>query len=675
MCALALIFITGGFVYAEEFAISAMDPSEDELAINSFSTSDRGMETVQLSAAAALLSSNLAPDDFAMASAFTIESVQASGNIGTYGGQETQISYSAINVFPKISDRYIVWEEWTNGRSDVRTYSLDMVPMLSLLPSNYPRAAPDTAGDYLVYEQAGSASSSSRNTNVMVYDSIAQTEKAIAQFAANQHKPAVSGNYAVWHDWRSGVPNIYFSDLTTGVVNAISPSHTDQFHPAISGTRIVWEDWRNGNADIYMYDIATGIERQLTSGKGNEIKPKISGNIIVWQDDREISSSIYALTLDNMVEARISFEEGSQVNPDISGGLVVWEHRVNSRGSIHMLDLMQSRMYRITDPQHDSKNPSIYGTNIVWEDYRSGSPNIYMFQATGLESPLSSYRLYGTVQFDGTEAPPGTIVEAVIDGSVRGSFTVIASGLLGNAYGPYLEIPIFRHDYGKTIQFYVNQYLAAQTIPVATPGMSQISLNAINTGNPPVGTYTLQGTLFIDGQPAPQGTVLTAYVGSRQRATTTVFGNGQYHSFVVPVYQPDMGNTITFSAVYGQQISQSTTQIRIGERVNLPFDYTESKEISMSGNSVVHKISAYLLNSLKSVARAHGCSLYMLLLGAFNVLLYILSRDEDITVLTPVSCRSADTANSSCNLPLPLHTKLKKKMYFLFLHITFLIFF
>ena len=550
-----------------------MSSSEDDLAINSFSTSNGGIETVPMSAAAALTSSALTPDEFAMASAFSIESVQASGNMGKHSGQETQISYSATNVFPKISDRWIVWEEWTNGRSDVRIHALDSGSFSSLAASNYPRASPDTSGEYIVYEQVGVTPSSSKNINIHVYDSITQSEKAIAPYAANQHAPAISGRYVVWHDWRSGVPNIYLADLSSGSVRPISSSTAEQLYPAISGNNIVWEDWRSGNADIYLYDIVTGTERQLTHGSGNEQKPRISGNVVVWQDDRAISSSIYALTLDNMVEVQISFEEGSQVNPDISGGLVVWEHRFNSVGNIHMLDLMENRIYQITDSQHDSKNPSIYGTNIVWEDYRSGSPNIYMFHASGSDpSSISAYRFYGTVHLDNNEAQPGTVVEAVIDGVVRGSFTLVAPGLVGNSYGPYLEVPIFSYDYGKTIQFYVNKYLAVQTVPVATPGISQISLNAINSGTPPVGTYTLQGTLYIDGQPAPQGTVLTAYVGSSQRATTTVYGHGQYNSFVVPVYPQDMGTTLSFSAVYGQRISQSTTQIHIGEKVNLPYD-------------------------------------------------------------------------------------------------------
>jgi len=575
MCALALILITGGFVCAEEFAISAENFSEDDLAINSFSASYGGAETVPLSAAAALTSSALTPDEFVMASAFVIESVQASGNMGTYNGQETQITYSATNVFPKISDRFIVWEEWTHGRSEVRSYALDSGSLSSLAPSNYPRASPDTAGEYIVYEQTGGSvtTSSSKNANIYVYDSITHSEQAVAPYAANQYAPAVSGRYVVWQDWRTGVPNIYLADLRGGSVMPISSSHTDQLFPAISGTYVVWEDWRNGNADIYLYDIATGTERQLTQGPGNKQKPRISGNIVVWQDDRARSSSIYALTLDNMVEVQISFDEGSQVNPDISGGLVVWEHRVNSIGNIHMLDLMENRVYQITDSQYDSKNPSLYGTNIVWEDYRSGSPNIYMFQANGSgPSSTAAYRFYGTVHLDNHEAQPGTVVEAVIDGTVRGSFTVVAPGLVGNSYGPYLEVPIFSYDYGKTIQFYINQYLADQTIPVATPGISQISLNAINSGTPPIGTYTLQGTLYIDGQPAPQGTVLTAYAGSLQRATTTVYGNGQYSSFVVPVYSQDIGTTLSFSAVYGQRISQSSTHISIGEKVNLPFD-------------------------------------------------------------------------------------------------------
>ena len=583
MCALALILITGGFVYAEEFAFSAENPSGDEQAINALSISSEGIDTVPLSAALALTSSALTPDEFATETAFAIESMQTAGSMGTYNGQETQITYGATNVYPKISDRFIVWEEWVNGRSQASIYTLDSGSLSGLTQSNYPRAAPDADRENIVYEQAGGTSSSSTSTNIYVYDTTTRTEQAVAPYAANQYDPAISGSYIVWQDWRSGVPNIYLADLKAGSARPISSNRAEQTSPAISGTYIVWEDWRNGNADIYLYDIATGAESQLTKSNGNEQKPRISGNIVVWQDDRAGSSSIYALTLDNMVEVQISFDQGTQINPDVSGGLVVWEDRTNAGGTIHLLDLMQNHIYTITDSQYDCKNPAIYGTNIVWEDYRSGNPNIYLLRASSSDLPITSaYRFYGTIYLGASEAPIGTVIEAVIDGTVRGSFTVVSAGLLGNAQGPYLEVPIYNHDYGKTIQFYVNQYLADQTIPVATPGISQIRLNAINSGTPPVGTYTLQGTAYIDGQLAPQGTVLTAYVGSAQRATTTIQGNGQYSSFVIPVYTQDMGTALTFSTVYGQTISKSTTQISIGEKVILPYDISCTKSPSPS---------------------------------------------------------------------------------------------
>ena len=576
MCALALILITGGFVSAEEFAFSAeATPNGDDL-INSLSTSYGGVGAVPMSAAAALTNSLLTPDEFAVETAFTIASVQCEEceiSTESYGGQETQITYSSTNVFPRISDRFIVWEEWVNGRSQIGASVIDSVSPFGSEQTSYPRTGPDTSGDYIVYAQRGGSSSTGSNSNVYVYDSATHTERAIAPFSANQYAPAISGKYVVWQDWRSGFPNIYLADLNSGSVAPISKQSSDQISPAISGTYVVWEDWRNGNADIYLYNIASGAERQLTQSASNEKNPRISGNLVVWQDDRNGESRIYALTLDNMVEAQISFGEGSQVSPDVSGGLVVWENQVNSRGNIQLLDLMQNKLYKVTDSQYDHKNPSIYGTNIVWEDYRSGSPNIYLFRASTSALPgVSSYRFYGTAQLGGIDVPPGSIVEAVIDGIVRGSFTVVSPGLVGNSYGPYLEVPVYANDFGKTIQFYVNQYLADQTVPVATPGMSQISLSAVDRGTPPIGTYTLQGTVYIDGQLAPQGTVLTAYAGTSPQATVVILDNGQYNSFIVPVYPQDMDATLSFSVVHGQSIARSTSTIIIGETVSVPYD-------------------------------------------------------------------------------------------------------
>lgn len=67
--------------------------------------------------------------------------------------------------------------------------------------------------------------------------------------------------------------------------------------------------------------------------------------------------------------------------------------------------------------------------------------------------------------------------------------------------------------------------------------------------NPPPGYY---GSLTVNGQPAPAGTVMTARVGGEERGSITTTGSGFYGDNPGPVkfwirgYQNEIGTTVTF---------------------------------------------------------------------------------------------------------------------------------
>ncbi len=117
-------------------------------------------------------------------------------------------------------------------------------------------------------------------------------------------------------------------------------SHTQQ-NPSISGSKIVWQDNRNGNEDIYMYDLVTQTETQITSNSANQRIPKISGDKIIWLDGRNHN---------------------------------------NTANDIYLYDLTTQTETRITSSSALADNPSISGNKVVWQDWRSGRPDVYMFE-------------------------------------------------------------------------------------------------------------------------------------------------------------------------------------------------------------------------------------------------------------------------------------------------------
>jgi beta propeller repeat protein len=502
------------------------------------------------------------PDMYSLKNTLTLDSVSYGVTTESCGGYEKQISSGKINhVSPRVSENYVVYEEWNAGNSVIGIYDIVSGAAGSMYPASQQQTNPDCSGKFIVYEQDGAYGNTL--TNVYGYDTQTQTAMQISPSTSNQVQPAISGRYMVWQDWRSGNANIALADLNTGKAMLICDDLGDQKSPAISGEYAVWEDWRNGNADIYLFDIGTSTEYQLTTNKFDQKNPKISGNIVVWEDNRNGDSDIYALNLENLQESRLTSGATKAVNPDVSGPLVVWESYSSGNADIMLLDLISGRIYQITNDQHDQKNPSIFGANIAWEDYRSGNSNIYLYTIPKSGEIGGKYQFFGSVNNCGSPAPAGSVVSAVISGTsaIRGSITLTQNGVYGSQYGPYLEVPIYATDAGKSITFFINDKPADQTVLVGNGGTQLLDLSS--SCSPQVNSYLFTGSVMLDSQYAPVGSVVSALVDGITRGQVSVNPAGQYSGLSVPVYASDAGKYISFSAVSGGVTYTTSQQVWI----------------------------------------------------------------------------------------------------------------
>ena len=86
--------------------------------------------------------------------------------------------------------------------------------------------------------------------------------------------------------WR-GYPDIFITDLFTGVHRRLVEDEADQQYPAIDGNRVVWHSrlWKDkvsGNWDVYLHDLATGTTQLLSKNMGNQERPYIDGSYVIW---------------------------------------------------------------------------------------------------------------------------------------------------------------------------------------------------------------------------------------------------------------------------------------------------------------------------------------------------------------------------------------------------------
>jgi beta propeller repeat protein len=203
-----------------------------------------------------------------------------------------------------------------------------------------------------------------------------------ASWGTSQEYPAIWEDRVVWTDWRSGSPQIFFYNITSGEELQISTNTTYAEFPDIWDNAIVWQDWRNENYDIYLYNLQTGVETQVTDDSSDQIRPGISGNTIIWEDYRNGESYIYSYDIASGQEKKCTEDPSYEFSPAIYGSTIVWQDWRNENYDIYMYDLATGTETQLTGDPSDQTNPALCEGNVVWEDSRDGISQIYLYNLT-----------------------------------------------------------------------------------------------------------------------------------------------------------------------------------------------------------------------------------------------------------------------------------------------------
>jgi beta propeller repeat protein len=108
--------------------------------------------------------------------------------------------------------------------------------------------------------------------DIYVYDVQAAQTRRIVKNPTMQIGTSVDSGRVVWGDQRNGNWDIFTYDLATDVESCLCCDPYDQIAPQISGNLAVWADYRftqtakqGGKNDLYLYDLETGVGRRLTT--------------------------------------------------------------------------------------------------------------------------------------------------------------------------------------------------------------------------------------------------------------------------------------------------------------------------------------------------------------------------------------------------------------------------
>ena len=150
---------------------------------------------------------------------------------------------------------------------------------------------------------------------------------------------------------------------------------------------------------------------------------------------------------------------------------------------------------------------------------------VMAFPAAALGQPLQDHQSRPMVTIDGANAPDDTVVTALIDGAVVATATT-TDGIA------FIKIPGTGATVGKEISFRVGDVMAVEVDIWARGGHDdknfEIAITNYVPQPPPVPPHISRLLVSIDGLPAPDGTVVTAWMDGALAATALTANGAAY---------------------------------------------------------------------------------------------------------------------------------------------------
>ncbi len=193
---------------------------------------------------------------------------------------------------PAVSDGVIVYSDKRGDQWDIYGYDIakDTEFPIAVGGGNHGNAV--ISGNTVVYEIYRDGS-----WDLMGYDLRAQREFPLAVGAGDQRDPQISGTRVVYLDWAAngGNPALKLIDFDKKESRTLTRDHF-LAKPTISGDYVVWEDLRSGLPNVYLHDLKEGKEYAMTR-TGTARTPFVAGNTLGWLNASAFTARVTAVRL------------------------------------------------------------------------------------------------------------------------------------------------------------------------------------------------------------------------------------------------------------------------------------------------------------------------------------------------------------------------------------------
>jgi hypothetical protein len=156
---------------------------------------------------------------------------------------------------PKLSDRFVVWDEMVSGQHDVYAYNLSTgAPTAVATSSTIEESLPATSGGWVVWvaRNVGAVTSRIEAINLDTGE-----KRTIADNGALCNRPSIDGNFVVYESNVGGNYDIYVYRMDAQDTFQVTTNASDAIMSEVFGSLVTYIDTRSGNNGNYQVFVSS----------------------------------------------------------------------------------------------------------------------------------------------------------------------------------------------------------------------------------------------------------------------------------------------------------------------------------------------------------------------------------------------------------------------------------
>ncbi|MGA1871875.1 MAG: Ig-like domain-containing protein [bacterium] len=160
---------------------------------------------------------------------------------------------TADQINPSVSNQIIVWEDYRHGAGEIYLYDLSADDEQRITEDMVNQTDPHISNGTIIWIDQRSG-----KREIFLFECETNSEIPLTDDSYDHAQPAIEGRYIIYTDYSMGIEdsNPWFNILGSSYFLMLTNDPAPQEEPDISGNIAVWQDFRTGHWQIFTEDIA-----------------------------------------------------------------------------------------------------------------------------------------------------------------------------------------------------------------------------------------------------------------------------------------------------------------------------------------------------------------------------------------------------------------------------------